>query len=115
MLEGVADQITALIQNIGRNITVRAYTNTGPDYNPTRTASDTTAVAAITRFTAKETDGTIIQSDDKKAHISSVYSLSKQDKIVDGSIEYQIEDLRTVAPGSETFLYIAQLRSGTGG
>ncbi len=115
MLEGVADEITAMIQAIGRDVTLRIYTTTGPDYDPVRTPNDVIGRATITDFRAKETDGTIIQSNDKRAHISSVSTLTKETKIIDGLIEYQIENLRTVAPGSETFLYIAQLRSGTGG
>ena len=115
MLEGVATRITAMINDLGRDVIARTYVSTGPDYNPTRTPSNVTVKAAITRFMAKETDGTIIQSNDKRAHISAGSAITKQSKIIDGSIEYQIEDLRTVGAGDETFLYIAQLRSGADG
>ena len=115
MLEGVATRITAMINDLGRDVIARTYVNTGPSYDPARTPVDLTIKAAITRFMAKETDGTIIQSNDKRAHISAGSGLTKQTKIIDGSVEYEIRDIRTVGAGSEIFLYIAQLRDTANG
>lgn len=110
MLEGVADRITSLIDRIGRDVEIRTIVDSGTPYNATQTPSDDPARAAIIGFKAHETDGSIIQAQDKKAYISSTESITKKDKIVDQTIEYQIIDLRTVQPGDEKFLYIAQLR-----
>lgn len=109
--EGVADAITAIINEVGRDVTVRTNTQSGDAWNPVLTPTDVPNVkAAIVDYTAGETDGSIIQADDKKAYISSTTTITKQDIIIDGALEYHIQKVRLVKPGDEVFLYIAQLR-----
>ena len=110
MLEGVAGNIESIIGNIGRVVDVRTVVTTGPAHDPVQTPTDTPAKAAIVNFKASEVDGSVVQTDDKKAFISSVTEVTKQAKIVDGTIVYNIEDLRLVQPGDEKFLYLAPCR-----
>lgn len=110
MLDGVADNIASLILSLGRTVAIRTVTDSGEAWDPSRTAADTPAIAAIFDYKAVETDGSIIQADDREAYVSADYELTKQDKIVDGSLVYQIVNLRLLQPGNEKFLYIAQLR-----
>ena len=110
MLEGVADRIAAIIDAVGRDVLIRTLTATGTSYDPTLTPSDVTARAAIVQFKAKGSNADLVQADDKKVFISSTTEVTKQNKIVDGLIVYQIVELRLVQPGDSTFLYIAQCR-----
>ena len=115
MLEGVAGRIKTMIDSLGRDVDVQGVTSTGTQRRPTNTESEVSAKAAFSDYKDKETDGTIIQSNDRRAHLSWDTAITKQDKIIDGDIEYQIINLRQVQPGSEKFLYIAQLRSSSSG
>lgn len=110
MLEGVASNIESLIMGLGRSSIVRTYAQSGTSYNPALTPSDVSVTAVFSPYKAGAIDGVMIQSDDKKAYISSTEAVTKQDKIVDGGLEYNIENLRCVQPGDDKFLYIAQLR-----
>lgn len=110
MLEGIAEQIESMIDNIGRAVQIRTFTNSGTTYNPDRAESDVDAVAAILPYNAVEVDGSTIQTDDKKAYIKGSANITKQDRIVDGNLAYQIINLETLEPGGERFLYVAQLR-----
>lgn len=111
MLAGFASRIQRLIDSIGRDVNVRVIVNTGTAFDPTQTPTDTPARAAITMFKAKEIDNSLVQADDKKAYISAVSAVTKQDQIIDNGLAYSIVDLRLVDPGDEPFLYIAQLRA----
>ena len=115
MTDALAEEIEELIDEIGREVTIRSYTNSGVAYDPTRTLTgENAANATISNFRAREADGNIIQANDKNAHIVASATVTMQDGILDDDgIEYRIINLRTVRTGSTKFLYIAQLRSGT--
>lgn len=110
MLEGAAESILSIIDGVGRDVDIRSFADSGDRYNPTRAPTDVSARAAIVNFKAKDQDGSRVQMDDKKAYIAHTSVVTKKNKIVDGSLEYNIQELRLVQPGDEKFLYIVHLR-----
>lgn len=110
MLNGFPVLINSLITRMGRNVTVRRYVNTGPAYNPSQTYTDTTVKAVIFDYVTSEFRDSIIQRGDKEAVFSNI-SLNKNDKIIDGSREYTVVAVDEVAPGNDTLMFTAQLRS----
>lgn len=112
MLEGVADRIQELIDEVGRTVQIRTLNKTsGSDIDPVfGTPTDVDAKAAIVQFKATQFENSLVQADDKKVFIAANTPVTKQNKIVDGENEYQIIELREVTPGGKTFLYIAQCR-----
>jgi hypothetical protein len=83
----------------------------GTDDRPTYSTAEVDAQAFLGSFTAHETDGTLVQANDKKAYIVGTATLDKQSNIIDNGITYHIESLRTVSASNDPFLYIAQLRA----
>ncbi len=111
MLAGFQGNIESLVSRLGRAVTVRTFINSGSAFDPTLTPSDAAATAAVFDFDADETDGSIIQENDKEFVLSSTVPVTKQDKIVDGAIEYAIVTIEEVSPGGSTLMYIAQGRA----
>lgn len=111
MLEGVAEAIQEIIEEIGRTVQIISSTAAAQKWKTPTEDAPADTVAAIVDFEAHETDGSVIQANDKKAFISTVSTLTKQDVIQDDGLKYNIENLRLVKPGNESFLYIAQLRA----
>lgn len=111
MLDYFGQNIASIIERLGRDITVRNNTKSGPDYDPVLTPVDTPNVkAAVFDYDASEVDGTTIQRNDKEFLIASTSTILKTSKLVDGDT-YQIISLEEVQPGSELLLYIAQGRA----
>ena len=110
MLDNFSGNIQSLVDRLGRDVTLRSYSSTGPAYNPVLTPSDQTVKAAVFDYDAGEVDGSIIQYNDKEFVISSTTAITKQMKLVDRAKEYNIENLEEVEPGNEVLMYIAQGR-----
>ena len=112
MLDYFGQNIESLVNRIGRDIIVRNFTKTGPNYAPVLTPVDTPNVkAAVFDYDANEIDGSTIQRDDKEFVIASSATILKTSKLVDGDKQYQIISLEEVQPGSELLMYVAQGRS----
>lgn len=110
-LNGFSSHIKSLINRLGRDVTYRTYVNSGTDYNPTRTPTDTTIKAAIFNYTQKERGDSIIQMNDRKIAIASDTPISKEGVIIDSGIEYTLINLEVVGPQSEILMYVAQGRA----
>jgi len=103
---GYGKQAGRLIRRLGRDVTLRTYTNSGTDFDPTRTASDQTVKAAVFKFREDESfDGSIIERNDMKFVIASAVTVTKQDKIVDDGKEYHIVGVENIGPGDNVFYY----------
>lgn len=111
MLAAFQGNIESLVSRLGRAVTVRTNVNTGTKFDPVITPTDAAATAAVFDFDASETDGSIIQENDKEFVLSSTVPVTKQNKIVDGSIEYAIVNLEELSPGSDVLMYIVQGRA----
>lgn len=111
MLDYFGQNIESMVERLGRDITVRDNTKSGPDYDPVLTPVDVTARAAVFDYDASEVDSTTIQRSDKEFIIASSSTILKTSKLVDGGKTYQIISLEEVQPGSELLMYIAQGRA----
>ena len=111
MLDGFNGNIKSLVDRLGRDVTLRSYSATGPAYDPVLTPSDQPIKAAVFDYNADEVDGSIIQSSDKEFVIASTVAITKQMKIIDRTKEYNIENLEEVEPGNELLMFIAQGRA----
>lgn len=109
-MPSIAENITAMIKARGRACKVRTVTNSGTEFDPTQSNADADAFATFTNFKMSDVDGSLIQADDKRVHLSATVPVTKQNKIIDGTIVYQIEALREVMTGDDLFVYIAQCR-----
>ena len=101
---------TRLISKYGRSMTLRSTTETGDPWNPTQTNSDTAITGTVVDYKSSEIDGDAIQTNDKRILIDSTAVPTLQDKVVDGSVEYSIIDIREIKPGSTVVLYDLQVR-----
>jgi hypothetical protein len=111
MLASFVTRIAALIDREGRPVTVRAFVNSGSNFDPTRTPTDTPATAAVFDFEASEVDGSIIQANDKDINLSSTVPVDLQSVIIDNGIEYTLINVEEVGPGGDVLMYIAQGRA----
>ena len=111
MLANFRGNISSLVSRLGRAVTVRVYTNSGTSFDPTRTAADTAATAAVFDFEARETDGSIIQANDKEFVLSSSVPVTQQDAIIDNGVEYSVVNVEQVGPGGSVLMYIVQGRA----
>jgi hypothetical protein len=111
MLASFSGNIASLVSRLGRPVTIRTFVNSGPDFDPTRTPTDTPATAAVFDFEASEVDGSIIQANDKELVFSSTVPVTKQATIIDGSIEYVLINVEEVGPGGDVLMYVAQGRA----
>lgn len=109
---GWAGRIQRIIDRIGRDMKHRTFTKVGPAYNPILTPVDVTVRAVAFDFAADEVDGTIIQQYDKVIWVAAnTLTISRTDKIVDGTIEYSIVTLDEVKPGDANLFYIIHGRA----
>lgn len=99
-----------LIRANGRNVTLRSFASAGDPWNPTQTTTDMTVKAVFSRYSSFETDGELIRADDVKVLIEAAAAPSLSQRIIDGSVDYSIVNVRTVKPGDVAMLYIAQAR-----
>lgn len=98
----------SLINKFGRNITKKAITNTGTEWNPTQTAVESTIKGVFTNFSQNEIDGTLIKATDKK--VLTYDEIELTDLIVDDSISYNVISVFSINPGDTKLIYKVQLR-----
>lgn len=109
---GWAGRIGRVIDRVGRDLTHRAFVKTGPAYNPVLTPVNVTVRGVVFDFAANEIDGSIIQQYDKQIWVSvTAISISRADKIIDGTTEYSIVSMEEVRPGDATLFYIIHGRA----
>lgn len=111
MLNSFQGNIASLISRIGRPVTVRTFVNSGSNFDPVHTPTDTPATAAVFDFEASEVDGSIIQANDKDINLSSTVPVDLQSVIIDNGIEYTLINVEEVGPGGDVLMYIAQGRA----
>ena len=105
---GLASTATNLVSRFGKTLKKRTVTNSGSDWNPTQTTTDTDIDGVIVTYGLNEIDGTLILSTDKKLLTTS--SIDMDDKIVDGTTVYNIIAINKLEPSTVTLLYSVQLR-----
>ena len=107
LIAGVSDAMEVF----GKEIILRSFTNTGPEYNPTRTAIDTSVLGINIDFGLNERDGVMITSSDTQYLIEAkdidgnAIEPDMSMRILDGS-EYQIKNIERVKPASTAIMYV---------
>lgn len=107
--EELARDAIEMIKESGRTVQRRVVTNTGSEFDPTFTSTDTPIQALFTNYSSREIDGTLIKVQDKKMLTTSEVKLN--DCIVDGGVQYQvIPPLKELKPGNVVLLYTVNVR-----
>ena len=106
----MAQLATELITEYGRDMIMLTYTESGPDYAPTRTPVDVTINGVFTSFITSDIDGTLIKKEDKMVLVDSSVEPVKSASIVDGGDIYELVDFNEIAPGPTSILYKLQVR-----
>ena len=109
--EMAADAVE-LIEEFGRSLTLRYFTETGPEYNPTRTSHDVAVKGCIVDFSDSKISGGLVLATDKRALIApdaSVAPTTDMQLVEAGSI-YEIVNVNTVNPAGTVVLFDCQVR-----
>lgn len=99
-----------LIAANGRAMQLRSFVESGPEYNPVRTPVDQDITAVQTRLDNREVDGQNIMSTDRMYLLDSQHDPNSFEKLVDGSVEYDIVNAQEIAPGDTSIIYRVQAR-----
>lgn len=112
MLDGFVEHIQRLIDQGGRDLTLRTIAKSGSFFDPTNTPTDTTVRGMVFDYEVGELDGSVIQRQDKEILISTIGTvINKDDTIVDNGVEYNIINLEEAQPGPDKLVYIIQGRA----
>lgn len=102
-----------LIANFGQSATLTKTANTSTAYNPTRTATGYTCIAAVLDFRNSEIDGTLIKQGDKKAYVSTrglAVSPAVHDTLTIGGEVHAILTVTPLAPAGTVVYWEVQAR-----
>jgi hypothetical protein len=108
-----------LIKRFGQTGAIRKTTaGSGDPWNPgAGTAADTPCTLAITNYSERDRDGTLIQQGDRKAivapkHNGALLSVVPEngDQLVVDGVPYQIVNIDRIAPAGTVVLYEIQIR-----
>lgn len=98
-----------LIRENGIEATLRKNVpSTGDDpWNPSKNPNDSTIKIVRIEFNAKDTDGTVIEANDRMLLVSTedAETPEMKDKIVVGSTVYNIKSIKTYEPGDTLMLW----------
>lgn len=78
--------------------------------------TDTAVVAAVSDYLDRDVDGELVRTGDRKVHISGKsisdagLTLTENDSLVIGGVDYEIVNLELIAPAGTVEHYIAQVR-----
>jgi hypothetical protein len=110
---GLASTATRLINKFGGDVTLRIKTE--GTYNPitganTDTFADTVVQGVKLNFVNSDIDGTLIRTGDVKVLIDGLFALTKDDKIIIGTDQYEIIKPMPLAPGDTRLVTTLQCR-----
>lgn len=105
-----------LIDKFGRSVTLRRVIK--GNYVPEtlsvsgNSETDTTVIIAFTSYEEREIDGSVIKRHDQRGYMKAknVSLASINDIIIDGSVQYQIMNVRETKPANTGIFYELQLR-----
>jgi len=106
--ESVTATAKSLIDEFGREITLKVVTNSGTEWNPTQSEVVSTITAVFTNFSKNEIDNVLILATDKK--LLSYEEISLTDFILDDGIDYKVMNVDTIQTGDIKIIFKAQLR-----
>lgn len=102
-----------LIDKYGQQGTICRTENSGQAWNPTPTKADYPCVLVVLSYSAKDIDGTLIKSGDKKVYISAknLNTVPKTtDKLLIQGKENTIISVDELNPAGAVIYYICQCR-----
>lgn len=100
----------SMIAKYGRQASIISLTKTGTAYNPVISETLTSIFLLQSEYNAKEIDGTLIKTNDKRFLIYSETPISTENKILDNNKKYSIVSIKETMPGSVNILYEVQAR-----
>lgn len=115
-----ASQAASVVRQIGkfgRLVTLRRVTagtlDTATDTITGAGTTDATVKAVVLDYQQREIDGDMVIRGDKRVLIAAAdldSAPAKSDRIIDGGVTYQIENVEIVGPGDTDLLYKLQVR-----
>ena len=109
-----------LIEQFGKPVILRVPTVTTPvkDFRPVTAYTDYAVQAVVTDFTAREIDGTQIQSGDRRYLVAAegmTVTPTGKDLLVDGTEVLEIRSVERLSPGGSKVIYKVHARpTGSG-
>jgi len=106
-----------LVSGAGRSVSIVSKGSAVDALRPWDGASDgstATTTGVFTNYTRREVDGTKIQANDKRLFIAAANltgDIMNASKVIDGSVTYQVINVRVVQPGPVVIGYDLQVRS----
>lgn len=110
------DDADDLIREFGRAVTVRRYTASGPDFDPTLTPTDYATLGAKVEFTYRQMQsGNVLATDERwliaagPLNALGITEILPSDFVVVGSVESKVGPLsRSIAPAGTVVLFDVQ-------
>jgi hypothetical protein len=100
---------STLIDKFGKTLSKKTVTSTGSAFDPTVAYSEPISIiGVITALKKDEYDGTLILRTDKK--MLTTYEILSSDKVIDGSVTYDVIDISILEPANVKVLYKVILR-----
>lgn len=102
-----------LIKKFGQSVQVRRTIKIGPDWDPTFTEENYSALAAVLDYTDREINGTLILAGDKKVFVSTEgLSITPElsDKLSIGGLVHSIMQVKPLSPAGLVVFWELQCR-----
>ena len=112
---GLRDTAHRLISDKGKSVTIRTITTTTPvkSYRPVEANSDETGKAIVIEYTARDVDGSTVQTGDKRYLVAAkglTVAPTSQARLIDGSDELEIVRVTRLSPAGTDLVYDCQCR-----
>jgi hypothetical protein len=112
---GLASTAANVLRSFGTSLTLRRRGTGKYDAatgRPTLTIADETVIGVVEDFKAFEVDNINVQRGDKRITIAAkdLAPMAVGDAIIDGTVEYSIVSISTVAPAGVGLVYQVQVR-----
>ena len=100
-----------MISKYGQSMTLRSYSSSGDEWNPSLTETDTAVTGVLGNYNDGLMDGTLIQKDDKYVLLDSSVNPTEADKIVIDGVVFSIAAVNTINPGGTKVFHKLQVRA----
>lgn len=106
-----ATTATRLISRCGQSATLRRITNSGTEWAPTQSETDTTITVVDLEREVRDASGTLTGQSMRTLYVSTSANVTpaKGDKVVIGGVEHEIDAVRTLAPGGVNVMWECDL------
>ena len=100
-----------LIARFGQSATLRQITNSGTEYAPTQTETDTAITVVDLNQKVRDASGTLVGQSMRTLYVSTSAGVTpaKGDKVVIGGTEHEIAQVRALAPGGVNVMWECDL------